>query len=439
MKRKLILGVVVLIGIAGAMVWFARSDTRQRLMNLIWPREEDPLPTVRIQKQDYTIAVSADGELTGLQTVPLSAPAVRRGSLKVAKVVEEGSIVAAGEVVVRFDSTDATLALEKNQNTVTSYNYQIDKSHSDQKTDTTVLGFDRQAADIEVDYADHQVRRDEDIFSRWEIQESIMSAALAKYRKGVLEKKGQFKSVLSGAEIDILNIDRGQAESEVQFAQETLSSLELKTPIAGVALYFRRWMNELKAGAEVWPGQPLLEIASLHQFQCRLNVVENEASGVVEGRPVRVRLTALPGLSLSGRIKKMARVADQITREDPRKYFTCDVLLDVPVDLLTKLKPGMQLQGVIEAGRRKAAMVAPKSAVIKKESRFVVFVKTGTIFVERPVTILDSDHGFYVLQGLQDGEEICLRHPYEKQELRLPDFSAPSAASQSRRFMVMFD
>jgi hypothetical protein len=70
-----------------------------------------------------------------------------------------------------------------------------------------------------------------------------------------------------------------------------------------------------------------------------------------------------------------------------------------------------------------------------------VFVRTGGTgangYSERPVNILDSDHGFFVVDGVRSGEVIALRHPYEKQQLHLPDFNAAPTMTAERRFIMI--
>ena len=83
-------------------------------------------------------------------------------------------------------------------------------------------------------------------------------------------------------------------------------------------------------------------------------------------------------------------------------------------------------------------MVLPKNAVIKKESEFIVFIKEGDGYDERKVEILEGDHGFYLVKGIEEGTNVCLQHPFKKQQLHLPDFNAPAAPTQGRRFVILF-
>ena len=105
---------------------------------------------------------------------------------------------------------------------------------------------------------------------------------------------------------------------------------------------------------------------------------------------------------------------------------------------MEKLRPGLRLQSQILAGQEPAAAVVPKCSVIKKDSKFSVFVRNAAGgWDERPVTIRNSDYGFYVVDGVKEGEWICLRHPYEKQELRLPSANAAAPGGGMRRFVII--
>jgi len=438
--KKLLITAVVLAALAAAVYLFGGPVSR-RISAWLHPANDDPVPTLSLQPRDYRVVVSAQGALTGLDTVPINTPSPRsrsRWSLKIAWLVPEGTLLPAGSTLVRFDRSEAALALEQNRNTVTSYDHRLDKNSQDARTDTRLVELDQTGADQEYEFARRQIRKDEDIFSRWEIQESIMNAALAQYRKGVLARKGELRGTLNQADQKILGIERGRAQAEVQSAEEILSSLEIQAPVPGVVIYRESWFHRLEVGGEVWPGQPLMDIASLSSFKGKIQVAEASIAGVKEGAPVGIRIASLSDQDFTGRVVKVARVAEQIVDEDPRKYFECEIALDVPPDVLPRLKPGLRLTAEIETARQAGAFVVPKCAVIKKDNRFLVYVRDARNgYRERPVTIVDSDHGFFVLDGVRGGDVIALRHPYEKQQLHLPDFNAASTMTTGRRFIVI--
>lgn len=416
--------------------YFFRSDVTTFVSGVLTSRQPVPVPTLRLEPKAYRLAVPARGELLGLRTTPIPTPRVRTGSLKIARLVDEGTIVREGQVVVQFDPTDAELTLEQSANQVSSYGFRIEKTEEDARGELSVLEMERLAAEMERGYAEGQIRRDEQIFSRWEIQESLMSAALAEFRRATVEEKVDLRRSVSTSDLKILDIERGKAEVEMGLARETLEALSLTAPDTGVVVYMRPGMSPLEVGNEVWPGQPLLEVASLDRFRARLRVPETEVLGLRPGLAVSVVLDAFPDRVFEGRLMQVARIAQQIHRNDPRKYFECDVLLEVSVDEIEMLRPGMSVRAEVELDRLDGVFVLPKSALRRTDEGWSVFLSQAGDYVERPVDVLGSDHGFHLVAGLEEGDLVCLRHPFEKDRLVLPDFSAPSAPVQTQRFVV---
>jgi len=439
MRKKLkVAGILAFILIGGAAGFYLRADMTRILSGYLRPAEEDPVPMLKVNERDYDVIVTADGELTGFQVTPVPAPRIRTGSLKIGWMVKEGAIIRKGDLIVRFDNSDAMLKLKENENSVDSVKSRITKSEEDGRSQKMVYGLDGRSAEMDLDFARKQIRNDAEIFSRWEIEESVISAALADYKKVNIEKKGSLNETLNKADLRMLGVDRRKAESEMALAKETLDSLELRSPVEGVVVYKRNSWNPIDVGSEVWSGQPLVDVANVSQFKARVNVVESDAASVDKGKSAQIALNSFPTRLFTGTITSVSTAAQQFSRRDPRKYFECEVVLDVPTEFLVKLKPGMKLRADIVVGSRKRAIVLPKSAVIKKNGGFSVFTGENGSYKEVPVKILDGDYGFYVLEGVRSGQQVCLQHPFEKQKLKLPDFSAPAAATQGRRFTIVY-
>ncbi len=426
--------VVALVSVGVYAFW---DPISRRVANILLPVEERSVPLITLKKEHHRLIVPTEGELAGLETVTVSTPRVRSGGLKISWMVEEGLIVQAGQVVVRFDESDAQLSLEENQNQFDTFVYRIQQNEYNSEGEMLSLEMDQAAADNELMYARGQIRKDEDIFSRWEIQESLMSAALAEFKKDNLKTKVELQGGLSSSDLKILGIDKSKVEAEIELANERLSSLSVTAPIEGVLIYERFRREPLEVGAEVWPGQPLAKVARMNQFRGIIQVPEKNITGLESGSSAEVRLTAFPEIALTGKVSQIARVAEQRDREDPRKYFECDLLLDVPVDLIADLKPGMKFRAEIVTGDWEEAFLLPKSAVFRRDGTWFVFVKSGEEYIEREVQVLAGDHGFYLLEGLEEGKQICLQHPFEDQKLVLPDFNAPPAAVRQQRFVMI--
>ncbi|MCA1733321.1 MAG: HlyD family secretion protein, partial [Acidobacteria bacterium] len=69
-------------------------------------READPIATMRVVKKPYVRRVTAEGNLKSENSTPINAPMGSRWPSKIAWIVDDGAVVKAGDVVVRFDATD---------------------------------------------------------------------------------------------------------------------------------------------------------------------------------------------------------------------------------------------------------------------------------------------------------------------------------------------
>lgn len=427
--------IVLTLVIGGGIYLYGEALVRSLAEQFV-PVEMKSVPTLMLQKRPFHMIVPALGELKGYQTVPLVGPRVHRRALTIGWLVEEGSLIKKGDVVVQFDESEAQLALEQSDTEYSSFRYRIEQTEESARGEMEVLVLDQEAAEAELEFANQQIRRDEVIFSRWEIQESLMSAALADFKKKTTAEKGELQADVTESDLRILDIDKRKAEVEIEAAQDSLNKMVLVAPVDGVVIYKRYGIDRLEVGGTVYGGMAIMEIASLNQFRAIVQVLENDISGVEAGKPVRLRLDAFREMEFSGTVEKVARIAKQINREDPRKYFECDVLLEVPIEMMDRMKPGMRVVSEIEARRSDGGLLLPKSAVIKRDNAFFVYIRKGDDYQELPVKILASDHGFYEIDGIDEGLEVCLQHPFEDRQLVLPDFSAPRAPTQSQRYVI---
>ena len=69
-----------------------------------------------LERGPLELDVQANGEVVGLGSVPVSTPGTGAGTLKLAWLISEGTMVAKGSPVMRFDSTDQRLELESQTN-----------------------------------------------------------------------------------------------------------------------------------------------------------------------------------------------------------------------------------------------------------------------------------------------------------------------------------
>lgn len=408
----------------GVLIFLYRGNLSSRISKVFAAVDDNPIPVTRLVRQPFSLKVGSNGEIVGMETTPVATPNTSSGSLTISWLIAEGSFVRAGQPVVRFDSTDARLTLEKQQNTLEANQQNTQIKTLQQGTEETVLGIDRKDAEEEYDYAMTVMPQDESIFSKWDIITAQADARYARERIEFLKSKGKTQQRIARSDQQILAIERNKAQSEISLIRETLNSLELLAPVDGLVLYRRDRREEPKVGDDSHPGQVIVEVINLDVLQARIYVLERDGGSLEKGQPVAIRLDAIPEKEFNGSITSVSSVASSLERNSPLRYFTCDVSIADAGGDLKRIRPGMNLRGDVILEKYASCFVVPSGAVVARESGNIVYVQNKGEFVERPVETGLSSHGeAVILGGVEEGELIALADPKGGRKLSLPDFN----------------
>jgi HlyD family secretion protein len=430
---------VVALGVAA--VCFMSGDTLwTRLTMVLADTHVEPVPVCTAEKGSYTVTVPAHGEISGVRSELIQAPRTRSGALTLSWLVSEGNYVEAGEPLVRFDSTDAKLSIEKQENALAANKERFKIAREAQKTDETSLGLDLASARLDYQYAMDALPADKAIFSKWDIMEAEMDADLARLRTDYLKQNLKVQERIDEADLQILRIDKNQAEQEMEIAQKTLDSMELDSPVSGFVVYHRHRGREPEIGDRCWPGQVLVEVVDLTELQARLYVLERDAGGLKAGMEAVIRLDPFPDRSFTGVIESVSPLAQPLESNSPLLYFTCETKIDMAREDLQRVRPGMRLQADITKEKYNSCLVVPANAVTEKGGEKLVYIHQDDNFIPRSVETAPGPHGqTVILSGIADGEVVALRNPFEVRQLYLPDFGkAQSSNRMPSRRMIYF-
>lgn len=428
--------VLILVGALLGIVLY-RDTLLARISRVMASTDEDPIPVASLEKGPYQLEIPAQGEITGLESMPVPTPSTRSGGLKIAWLIAEGSFVKEGDVVIRYDSTDAQLNLEKQQNTLEANQQRTKITTSTQATNDKVLAIDRTDAEKDYEYAMTVLPQDETIFSKWDIIEAKINAGFAKEKINFLANKGRVQKRISRADQQILSIEKNKAQSELAIAQQTLNALDLKAPKDGLVLYRRDRNREPQVGDENQAGQIVVELVDLNALQARMYVLERDAGTLARDKEVVIKLDSIPEKFFKGTVRSITALAQPLERNSPLKYFTCEVTIRDAGQDLRRIKPGMALKALVILEKYDSCFVVPASAVTSKGAENLVYIKQGDKFVARAVKLGASGHAqATILDGVREKELVAMRNPFESRKAHLPDFSK-AGAGQSQFGMRM--
>jgi multidrug resistance efflux pump len=370
------------------------------------------VPVLEMRTSPFTRVVTAEGYLRPVKATPLTAP--QRGrALLIAWLAEDGAQVKKGEVVLRFDSEEATRALadgnddrEAALTRISREKLQVENS-LDERTRAASLTQEemRQAGELG--------KKDPRFFPRNEVIESEIDESLLAARLQQTQQARTVEEKLGQSRVALLAVDRERAEREAQRAADTLGALEVRAPHDGTFV-IQRWgwgQRVLQAGDRAFSGMRVAEVATSDRMDAEVAVLEVDAGGLVAGKPAQVILDARPDVVWKARVEKVDPFPKARHPEVPTQYF--GALLAIEGNT-RGVKPGQRLRASIVLDQLPDALAVPRQAIFRDENSTFVYRRRrwGSDFEKVPVTLGSGTVGrVLVTDGLAPGDRIALRDP----------------------------
>ena len=375
------------------------------------PSSDGPaeIPTATVTRAVFTRDVGAEGNLRPVDATQVTAPSDARGALKVAWLVPDGAAVKEGDVIVRFDDTDAIKARKDGEADLQAATRRLEKEKLESRQ--ALRGRDRTAklAAQEMEDSQQFQAKDADIYSRNQIVKSEIDAELAAAKVEHATTSRAIEAELSKSKIELLELAIDKAQLAIDRANETLAILELTAPHDGIVVFKRRRGAIAQVGDTIWPGRRIAELPQLDKLEAQVFVLEADAAGLEQELPATVTLDALPGPSWAATIKSVAKLAKPRQRSGTVQYFETILTLESVDPAL--MKPGARVQATLTLGGDEA-LVVPRQAVFERDGETIAWRKGATDFEPVPLELGVSSPGrVTVLSGLEEGDVVAVQDP----------------------------
>lgn len=373
--------------------------------------DKDLTPVYVVAPSNFVRRVTAEGNLKAVNATPLTTPPQTDTPLKVAWIADEGSILHKGDLVVRFDATDFTIALATGRDNRGTADNKHQRANVDSSTTKANLQRDARQAEEELAAARRAHVDDSEVFSRYQRIESELDELLAGDKRTHANNVIGVREQLSQADDALIGIEAKKADLEIANAEKGLRALELRAPHDGILVLQRDWRGDVpRVGSTVWSGSPLGQIPNLEAMNAEVFVLEADAAGLVIGQRAMITLEASPGRRYSGKITQVDKLARPRLRGVPVQYFGVTVTIDKTDPAV--MKPGSRVLAELELDSRANAFSIPRQAVFEKQGKKIVYVRHGDRFVPSAVTIGTSSPGRIVITaGVTKGDALALTDP----------------------------
>jgi HlyD family secretion protein len=371
------------------------------------------IPTFTVKKDNFLVSLTESGEISAKNSISIAAPRVR-GGLKIIHLVPEGTYIKKGDVVAKFDPTDAMtklreaeaqleIAMSNKDKLLANQKSEIAKMESDLKS--SELGFELSQLNIEQMKFEAEAKRREA-----ELQHKKNELSYEQTKQSFASKKIIQQSELANIEVEIR-----QKKNELEKVQREVNDLTLTAEAEGLVVYGTNWSNQgrkFQIGDQAWGGQSIINLPDLSIMESQTSVNEVDVSKIKVEQEVKIKLDAFQDTTFHGNISDVAKLGKEKDSQSKIKVFEIKVLIDGTSEIL---KPGMTTSNQILIKEVPDTIFIPQEAVFEKDGKYIVYLKDGSSYDEVEVTLGDKSEDHIIVEsGLKAGDIVALSDPYSE-------------------------
>lgn len=408
MKLRTILVLVTVLCVIGALAWGAT-----RLIRATTATAALELPTTKVKQGRVTLTVNARGELQGGNSEMLTAPMIGGTDMAITELRAPGEMVAPGDVVVQFDTTEQDFKLKEAEADLAEAQQQVIKAEADSQATEEESQYSMVNAQFDVKLAELEVRRNPLIAAITARQNDILLEAaqnrLRQARQDLTNKK-----TTSAAGIDIQKAQENKAKVMADIARKNIENMTLKAKTGGYVnvqantnqnmIYWGMQLPPFQLGDTTRAGMAVAQIPDLKSWEVSANVGELDRGHLTVGQKVTIRVVALAGKEFVGKVKNIGGT----TGPPWDRRFEARISLDQSAP---ELRPGMTSNMVITLETLDNVLWIPSQALFERDGRSFVYARGPNGFVPHDVSLVRRSESQAVITGIKEGEIVAMSNP----------------------------
>jgi multidrug efflux pump subunit AcrA (membrane-fusion protein) len=369
-------------------------------------------PFAVVERGDLRIEATTVGELQAVRSQSFGVPRLRSSSVKVVWLIPEGSSVAPGDTLARFDTNEILRRVEDLDSRFTSARANLDKLRAAQQARRSEMSAaldDRRAALrlAEIGVADMQYE------AKVEQERAQLALQRAQLDLRQAESKLTAQESIDAAEITEQQVGIAALARQLEAEREALANHVIVAPTHGFVVYGTNWSGnrpqKIKVGDQLYYGGVVLELPDLSQMRVASWVNESRVNQLRPDLECEVRVDALPDTTFRGHISRVNVLGRELPDAEGVKVFDFDVTIAGRDD---RLRPGMTTSVVVRVEELRDVLHAPIEAVHDDDHGLCVWRRAGRR-LERVAVTTGKQNDFHVVlsSGVRAGDALALRDP----------------------------
>ena len=389
------------------------------------------IPTTRVIRAPVETEIHAAGEIMPGRTVTLAVPP-SGGVLTIIQIVDSGTHINEGDVIVAFDPGEQEYALEQSRSRLEETEQQIRKMKADQAVRVAQEQVSLLNARYAVERAEFRTMGNETI-GAIEARKNAIALEEAKRRLEQFERDMQSRASSDAADLQLQEAARSKAMLEIGAAQKLIDNFIIRAPISGVVILSEN-LNALTASAnnviyvpadgippyrqgdQLSSGNTIAHIQASDQMEIAANVLETEVSSMVSGQAVKVILDTDPLKIYEGKLKSVAESSRSSANTADLNYLEAlsnrsfAAVFEVIADN-APIFPGVTAKIIIPGKSVDDVLSVPRHALNQKAGEVFVYVRNSDGWKTQAVRVQYLTESRAVIEGVDEGTEVALGDP----------------------------
>jgi len=371
--------------------------------------------TAVIKRGDFLRSIRITGATEAVHAYVVQAPrlAGQGARMVLVHLAHAGAHVHKDDVLAEFDQQDQLKQFRDRQADYLDF---LDKIKKQQADNAVELAKDQTALKVAEDSyqkAKLEMGKNE-VVSRIDADRNRLTLEEDAATLKQLQETFDLKERARQAQVKDLEIQRDRAQGQMLHAQTNSQRMVIHSPLEGLVVLSPIWkgsgMGDPQEGDEVWPGSPFMQVVDPSAMQVAARVNQVDFPYLRLGAPAEVRLDAYPDLVLKGSIEHLAAIGSASTLSQSVHNFNAVFAIE---GTDPRLLPDLSAAVDVELERLPDVLLAPRDAFVLENGKTYAWVKRGTSFEKRPVTLgKTNDVDAVVLSGLAAGDVVS-RNPGE--------------------------
>lgn len=319
--------------------------------------------TLVVTRGTFTQRLVLTGDVDAADSLNFSGPRTDDWNLSIRWLATDGAQIKAGDRVVGFDAAAVTDRVRELEISVTEAGSAIveQAAKSDIAVEDKVFEVDKQRtalakADLDAGVPAH-------LLSRREAHNFALAKARAEVALATATSDAKAAKTGAALEAEVKRIAYDKALRGLKSADLQLEGLDLLAPRDGIFIVAEHpWEGrKLQIGDNVFPGLTVARLPDLSQLIVRARLDDVDDGRVLPGQSATCYVDAWPDTPLSAHIVAVSGVAQEVTMQSTRRYFT--VAVEIDGEPPGAMLPGLSVRVEVDTRTIEDALLVPRAAI----------------------------------------------------------------------------